>query len=203
MWCFKLKKTVNERGYQLFPVPASFGSLGTSGSRLEGPGPEKGEPGEPVTTEAFFSNSPDTLLTPHSPCTPVFPHFSPHSYTHKPPHRPHCPPSPTAKPDSLQPPTQPLTYTCSPHPGPCLSLIRLPPLCTSPLPETFHAGLPHTLFSLCAHPHPPPPHFISHTSACLPAPLALHALQSHTTPFPQGPWLPTPVCTHCFTQIPH
>ena len=84
----------------------------------------------------------------------------------------------------------PLTYTPS-------TLVHVS------LPETFHAGL-LTPPSLCAHPIPHA-HTLYFTHKCLlacPTGSPLSA-KSHHVPFPQGPWLPHTVCTHCFTQIPH
>ena len=111
-----------------------------------------------------LQQQPSPPLAPYSPS--MFLLTAP-TVTDQPPHTPHCPPSPTPHPDSPAPHTHTplihfmlLTYTPS-------TLVHRSPR------EIFHVGLltpsPHF-----AHPHPPP-HTLSHTSACL---LALHTLHS-------------------------
>ena len=190
-------------GNSFFPAPANVWfpwDLGVMLCRPEGPGPEKGEAGEPVTTEA--SSAPVLMhCSPHTLHAHLSSHTSAPSNTHKPPRCPHRPPSPTAPPDSPGSHTGPVTRTCSPH---RLHASHSYPstLVHVTLPETVHAGV-ITPPSLCAHPTPAPTHFLSHTSACLPAPWLSTLCKVTPRSPPTGPWLPHTVCTHSFTQIPH
>ena len=120
-----------------------------------------------------MATAPTTAITPLGPILPIHvSSHSPHCHRHHPPHTPHCPPSPTPHPDSPAPHTHtPLIHF--------MLLTSIPSTLAHRSPrEIFHVGLltpsPHF-----AHPHPPP-HTLSHTSACLLALHTLHSLPRHT-----------------------